>query len=223
MTSSSQRHHGVDVRNAQQNGELIRSHAAFEAMTDAGATQVTCREPFHEAERGAPPCELRVQGAAVERMSPFGYEQKSFWIETYTIEMAVEDELGLAGEGDGPGERCSSPPSFESHPRLGLSPLDMSSTELEYLRDETSRSIEQRKRCIDSDLSRIVRFGIDEPHAIHGAWKSLHSRGDLRYVVVRYSSGVRHERHLAFLATGPPPRDGCGRIRNPPKIRPHPG
>lgn len=222
MTSSSQRHHGVNVRDAHHNGELLRRHAAFNAMTDACTTQIPCREPFDEAERGAPACEFRVQGAGIERMSSFGYEQTLFWTETHTIEMTVEPVLGLAGEGDGPAERYSSLPSFESHLGVGLSSLDISSTELGYLGDETSRSIKQRKRCIESNLSRIIRFGIDKPHAIRGAWKSLHSGSDLRRVVIHFS-GVGSECHLAFLATGPPLRDGCGRNRNLPKIRPHHG
>jgi hypothetical protein len=222
MSSPSQGNDAVGVAKPQYPGELVRRHAAFEAMTDAGTTQVTCSEPLDEAERGAPACELGVQGAAIECTSPLGYEQKSSEIETYTIEMTVEDLLGLARESDGPSDRCSSLGSFESHLGLSLSSLDMSSTEIGYLGDEASRSIEQRKRSIESDRSRIVRFGIDKPHTIRGAWKSLHSRGDLRCVVDRYSSGDRRESHLAF-ATGPPLRDGGGRNRSPPKIRPHPG
>lgn len=223
MSSPCQSNDAVGVAKPQYPAELVRRHAAFEAMADAGAAQVACSEPLDEAERVAPACELGVQGAAIERMSPLGYEQKSSEIKTYTIEMAVQDFLGLARESDGPSERCSSLPSFESRLGFGLRSLDISGTEFGYLGDETSRSIEQRKRRIVSNHSRIVRFGVDKPHAIRGAWKSLHLGSDLRRVVIRYSSRVRSERHINFPGARRPERHGCGRNRGPPKIRPHTG
>lgn len=106
MSSPCQSDDAIDVAKSQYSAEVLRLHPAFEAVTDAGAPQVTCREPLDEAERGAPACELGVQGAAIERMSPLGYEQKSSEIKTYIIEMAVKDLLGLARETDGPSERC---------------------------------------------------------------------------------------------------------------------
>ena len=214
MRSPSQRNDAVDVAKSKYSAEVVRPHAAFEAVTDAGTPQVACCEPLDEAERGAPARQLGVQGAAIERMSPLGYEQKSSGIDTHTIEMTIEDLLGLARESDGPSYRWSSRCSFENYFGFPLRSLDMSGIEIGYLGDEASRSIEQRKRCIESDLSRIVRSGIDKPHTIRGAWKSLHSRSELRCLLDRYSSGGRNESHLALLASGLPLHDTDGRKRN---------
>lgn len=208
MSSSPQRKDAIHVRKTEQGRELLRPHAALEAVADAGSSQPAGGQSLGETEQKAAAKQLRIEQRSIQCAASPGSEHDDFGMVTNVLEMTIDGGLDLSGEPNRPRGHLPSSTYPERNSRLRLRQFHVAARKSGDLGHQTTRSVDQRKRRIELDPLRLFRSEIDEPDAIGNSRKSRHSQDDLPQRAAHAHAvcvgGVRTERHRANRATGPP-------------------
>jgi hypothetical protein len=213
MSSASKRHDAVGVPQAEQPAQLVRGHAAFQAVPDARPTQAGCGEHVRESKDSTTASEFVVEDGTIEAPTSTGHENGVFGSSSYhPVEVTVDDRFDSSRE-------INLTPFWRARPATGktddsppVRSLDVLNLKQGDLGRKATGPVKQGQCRVELDPLGILRIERDQSQAVGCSRKYGHTSDDLNSSYARYGrppgtqawTDVPKYRRSANHATGPP-------------------
>jgi hypothetical protein len=215
MNSASKRHDAVGVPQAEQSTQLVRRHAAFQAVPDARPTQAGCGEHLRESKDSTTASEFVVEDGTIEAPTSTGHENEVFGSSScHPVEVTVDDRFGSSRE-------INLTPIWRACPATGktddsspVRALDVMKLKQANLGRKAAGPIKQGQCGVELDSLGILKIERDQTQAVGSSRKYGHTSENLNSSHARYGrpscaqawADVPKCRRSANHATGPPRR-----------------